>query len=126
MTYTDGTVTITAQHVIGVYGDTGRQGEKGDTGATGAKGDTGAAGPKGDTGASGATGKTGQYTAFQYYASTSSMAQTGGSWSEALPSMSGAKFPKDETQVLRARLDIILGMGRLYLQEPISQCSWLT
>jgi len=59
----------------GPQGIQGPQGVKGDTGATGAKGDTGA------TGATGATGKGVSALRGEYYLSTSSSTQSGGSWS---------------------------------------------
>lgn len=54
----------------------------GSTGATGAKGDTGATGEKGDTGA---TGKGVKSIVPQYYLSTSSTTQTGGTWANTQP-----------------------------------------
>lgn len=75
ITYTDGKTTDTTPCVKGVYGDTGP---------------------------AGATGKTGQYTAYQYYASTSSTEQTGGSWSDSMPSIAGGKFLWMRTQVVPA------------------------
>lgn len=51
ITYTNGTSVDSKKRVIGVYGDTGKDGAKGETGATGPKGEkgnTGATGPKGD------------------------------------------------------------------------------
>ena len=68
----DGTVTYSQAACI-----------TGSTGATGAKGDTGAAGAKGDTGA---TGKGVKSIVPQYYLSTSSTTQAGGSWSTTQPS----------------------------------------
>ena len=65
--YTDTTSKTTSKRVIGVYGDTGAQGAKGDTGSTGATG----------TGVASITA--------QYYVSTSKTTQTGGSWSETMP-----------------------------------------
>ena len=67
----DGTVTYSQAACI-----------TGSTGATGAKGDTGAAGAKGDTGA---TGKGVKSIVPQYYLSTSSTTQAGGSWSNTQP-----------------------------------------
>lgn len=54
----------------------------GSTGATGAKGDTGATGEKGDTGA---TGKGVKSIVPQYYLSTSSTTQAGGTWANTQP-----------------------------------------
>lgn len=54
----------------------------GSTGATGAKGDTGATGEKGDTGA---TGKGVRSIVPQYYLSTSSTTQAGGTWANTQP-----------------------------------------
>ena len=53
-------------------------------------------------GETGKTGLTGQYTAFQYYASTSSTEQVGGSWSSTMPSIAGGKFLFMRTQVVPA------------------------
>lgn len=53
-------------------------------------------------GETGKTGLTGQYTAFQYYASTSSTEQVGGSWSSTMPSIAGGKFLWMRTQVVPA------------------------
>lgn len=61
----------------------------GNTGATGAKGDTGAAGEKGDTGA---TGKGVKSIVPQYYLSTSSTKQEGGSWSATQPAWADGKY----------------------------------
>lgn len=58
-------------------------GNTGATGATGAKGDTGAAGAKGETGA---TGKGVKSIVPQYYLSTSSTTQAGGTWANTQPS----------------------------------------
>lgn len=54
----------------------------GSTGATGAKGDTGATGEKGDTGA---TGKGVKSIVPQYYLSTLSTTQAGGTWANTQP-----------------------------------------
>lgn len=54
----------------------------GSTGATGAKGDTGATGEKGDTGA---TGRGVKSIVPQYYLSTSSTTQAGGTWANTQP-----------------------------------------
>lgn len=74
----DGTVTYSQAACI-----------TGSTGATGAKGDTGAAGEKGDTGA---TGKGVKSIVPQYYASTSSTKQEGGSWSATQPAWADGKY----------------------------------
>lgn len=71
----DGTVTYGQSACI--------TGNTGATGATGAKGDTGAAGAKGDTGA---TGKGVKSILPQYYLSTSSTTQAGGTWANTQPS----------------------------------------
>lgn len=44
------------------------------------------------TGKTGSKGLTGACTLYQYYASTSSTEQTGGEWSDEMPSISGGKF----------------------------------
>lgn len=75
------------------------------TGLNGAKGDTGEKGPqgeKGDKGKDGNNGLTGQYTAFQYYASTSDTTQQGGAWSDTMPSIAGGKYLWMRTQVVPA------------------------
>lgn len=74
----DGTVTYSRPACI-----------TGNTGATGAKGDTGAAGAKGDTGA---TGKGVKSIVPQYYLSTSSTKQEGGSWSATQPAWADGKY----------------------------------
>lgn len=71
----DGTVTYGQSACI--------TGNTGATGATGAKGDTGAAGAKGETGA---TGKGVKSIVPQYYLSTSSTTQAGGTWANTQPS----------------------------------------
>ena len=73
ITYTNGTTKETSKRVIGVYGNTGEKGATGATGATGAKGETGA------------TGKGVKSIVEQYYLSSSSSSQTGGSWSSTCP-----------------------------------------
>lgn len=74
----DGTVTYSRPACI-----------TGNTGATGAKGDTGAAGAKGDTGA---TGKGVKSIVPQYYLSTTSTKQEGGSWSTTQPAWAEGKY----------------------------------
>lgn len=70
----------------GPQGETGPQGPQGDTGATGPQGETGPQGPqgakgdKGDTGDTGAQGVSVSSVVHQYYLSTSSSSQAGGSW----------------------------------------------
>lgn len=86
----------------GPQGPQGEQGEKGDTGATGPQGPKGDPGKDGTNGTNGKDGKTGQYTAFQYYASTSDTAQQGGAWSDTMPSISGGKYLWMRTQVVPA------------------------
>lgn len=71
----DGTVTYGQSACI--------TGNTGATGATGAKGDTGATGAKGETGA---TGKGVKSIVPQYYLSTSSTTQAGGTWANTQPS----------------------------------------
>lgn len=58
----------------------GATGEQGPQGETGAKGDTGAQGPQGETGSAGTNGVSITGVEHQYYLSTSSTSQTGGSW----------------------------------------------
>lgn len=101
-TYTDNTSTtaysVAAHGTTGAKGATGPQGPQGVKGATGAtgpqgaKGDTGATGPKGATGATGPQGVGAKSIVPQYYLSTSSTAQTGGSWSEASPAWSSGHY----------------------------------
>lgn len=86
----------------GPQGPQGEQGEKGDTGATGPQGPKGDPGKDGTNGTNGKDGKTGQYTAFQYYASTSDTTQQGGAWSDTMPSISGGKYLWMRTQVVPA------------------------
>lgn len=66
--YTSGTPTTTAPAIVGVYGDTGAQG------------------------ATGATGKGINSVTPQYYLSTSSTAQTGGSWVTAQPAYVSGRY----------------------------------
>ena len=73
----------------------GAKGEQGNTGATGAQGEQGIQGEKGDTGAKGDTGEKGQSlvkSTPQWYLSTSNTTQTGGSWSETMPSVTSGKY----------------------------------
>ncbi len=63
--------TVTYSNPACVTGNTGVKGDKGDTGATG-------------------TGVTKTYT--QYYLSTSSTTQSGGSWSDTMPTWSSGKY----------------------------------
>jgi phage minor structural protein len=82
----------------GAQGATGAKGDKGDTGATGPAGAKGDKGDKGDTGAQGATGAAGTPAPTitsvreQYYLSTSTTAQSGGSWSDSVPTWSSGKY----------------------------------
>jgi len=73
-------------NIKGATGEQGPQGEtgaKGDTGAQGPQGETGPQGPQGPQGETGGTGAAGVSITgveHQYYLSTSSTSQTGGSW----------------------------------------------
>lgn len=92
ITYTDGSSTNTTKRVIGTHGATGATGPQGPQGEQGEKGDTGAQGPQGPQGAAGATGKGVKSIVAQYYLSTSSTTQTGGSWSTTPPAVSTGKY----------------------------------
>lgn len=80
-----------AQGIQGIQGEKGEpgeqgiQGEKGDTGAKGEQGAQGEKGEKGDKGDTGATGVGVKAIVEQYYLSSSSTTQTGGSWSTTSP-----------------------------------------
>lgn len=86
ISYTDGTSTTVAPHIIGVYGDTGPQGPKGDKGDQGVQGLQGLQGPKGDQGVQGPHGSAGQTSYFHVkYANVASptsaqMNETGGDY----------------------------------------------
>lgn len=73
-------------NIKGATGEQGPQGEtgaKGDTGAQGPQGETGPQGPQGPQGETGSAGTNGVSITgveHQYYLSTSSTSQTGGSW----------------------------------------------
>lgn len=54
------------------------------------------------SGRDGKNGLNGQYTAFQYYASTSDTTQQGGAWSDTMPSIAGGKYLWMRTQVVPA------------------------
>ena len=98
-TYTDNSIKYsTAVCIQGAKGETGEQGiqgiqgEQGPQGEQGIKGDQG---DKGDTGAKGDTGEKGQSlvkSTPQWYLSTSKTTQTGGSWSETMPSVTSGKY----------------------------------
>ena len=93
--YTDNSSVDTTKKVIGVYGDTGPQGNKGDTGSQGPKGDkgdTGSQGPKGDKGATGEKGQSLTSSTPQWYLSTSNTTQTGGSWQDTMPQVTDGKY----------------------------------
>lgn len=69
-----------------------KQGAKGDKGD---KGDTGALGPQGSPGVNGAPGQNAPTITSvreQFYLSTSSTSQTGGSWSNTIPTWSSGKY----------------------------------
>lgn len=86
VTYTDNTTASTTPCIIGAYGDTG---------ATGAQGPQGEKGETGATGPAGATGKTGvgvSAIVTQYYISTSSTSQTGGSWKTTQEGWSASQY----------------------------------
>lgn len=87
---------------IGTDGIKGDKGDKGDKGPQGEQGPKGDPGKDGTNGTNGKDGKTGQYTAFQYYASTSDTTQQGGAWSDTMPSIAGGKYLWMKTQVVPA------------------------
>lgn len=89
-TSANGTEYVSAVTCIaGATGATGPQGEKGDTGETGPQGEQG---EKGDTGETGATGVGVSAIVTQYYVSTSSTTQTGGSWSTSQSGWSSSQY----------------------------------
>ena len=98
--YSDGTTNV--YPVVSYVGTDGAKGDKGETGATGPQGPKGDPGKDGTNGTNGKDGKTGQYTAFQYYASTSDTTQQGGAWSDTMPSIAGGKYLWMRTQVVPA------------------------
>lgn len=82
--YTDGTFEYRTPVIIGVYGDTGAQGE---AGATGEK------------------GQSVKDVEEQYYLSTSSSTQTGGSWSTTQPAWSSGRYIWTRSVVTWERAD---------------------
>lgn len=76
----------------GNTGATGPQGPRGEQGLQGSTGATGPQGPKGEQGATGATGKGIKSIKNQYYLSTSSTTQTGGTWSDTCPGYTAGKY----------------------------------
>lgn len=101
--YSDGTTNVyPVVSYVGTDGAKGDKGDKGETGATGPQGPKGDPGKDGTNGTNGKDGKTGQYTAFQYYASTSDTTQQGGAWSDTMPSIAGGKYLWMRTQVVPA------------------------
>lgn len=96
----EGYIGTLDEWLASLKGETGEKGDKGDTGAAGTAGATGphgATGPQGPAGATGATGAKGDpgtpgtdgvgisAVKAQYYQSTSATSQTGGGWSDTLP-----------------------------------------
>ena len=93
ITYTSGATVKTGKRVIGTYGETGATGPQGPQGIQGATGATGPQGPQGNTGV-GVRG-----IVEQYYLSTSSTTQTGGSWSTTQPAWVSGKYIWTRSQV---------------------------
>lgn len=83
VTYTDGSTTQTTPAIIGTHGETGA------TGPQGPQGSPGATGPQGP---SGSTGKGLVSVVDEWYLSTSSTSQAGGSWSTTMPTVPKDRF----------------------------------
>lgn len=86
VTYTDGSTTQTAPAIIGTHGETGATGAQGPQGPQGNPGATGPQGP------AGSTGKGLVSVVDEWYLSTSSTSQTGGSWSTTMPTVPKDRF----------------------------------
>ena len=84
---------------IGPQGPQGPQGEQGETGATGPQGPQGIQGETGATGPQGNTGVGVSGIVEQYYLSTSSTTQTGGSWGTTQPAWVSGKYIWTRSQV---------------------------
>ena len=82
--------------VTGHKGATGAQGPKGDTGAQGLRG---LQGEKGEQGIQGDKGLGVKAVVPQYYLSTSSASQSGGSWTETQPAWTSGKYIWTRSQV---------------------------
>ncbi|EFQ9789702.1 hypothetical protein HZF31_003277 [Listeria monocytogenes] len=78
--------STTTSYSVSKQGAKGDKGDKGDTGATGATGSPGA------NGAPGQNAPTITSVREQFYLSTSSTSQTGGSWSNTIPTWSSGKY----------------------------------
>lgn len=78
--------STTTSYSVSKQGAKGDKGDKGDTGATGATGSPGA------NGAPGQNAPTITSVREQFYLSTSSTSQTGGSWSNTIPTWSNGKY----------------------------------
>ncbi len=80
-TYTDNSIKYsTAVCIQGAQGEQGMKGDQGDKGDTGTKGDTGE------------KGQSLVKSTPQWYLSTSNTTQTGGSWSNTMPSVTSGKY----------------------------------
>lgn len=83
VTYTDNTTTQTTPAIIGTHGATGSQGPQGPAGAPGSQGPQGPAG---------STGKGLVSVVDEWYVSTSSTSQQGGSWSTDFPTIPSGRY----------------------------------
>lgn len=110
--YTSDPTCITG--ATGQTGEPGAKGDKGDKGEMGAQGPQGAPGEKGDKGETGATGPQGPAgedgkdgvngvgvtsVDVEYYRSTSSTTQTGGTWSTTAPAWSNGTYMWSRTKI---------------------------
>lgn len=78
---------IDCGNIKGEKGDKGDKGDTGDQGPQGEKGDTGSQGPAGDKGDTGDKGQSLAKSTPQWYKSTSNTTQTGGEWTETMPTV---------------------------------------
>ena len=78
---------IDCGNIKGEKGDKGDKGDTGDQGPQGEKGDTGSQGPAGDKGDTGDKGQSLVKSTPQWYKSTSNTTQTGGEWTETMPTV---------------------------------------
>ena len=104
--YADGTdYTSDPTCITGATGQTGEpgakgdKGDKGDTGATGPAGETGPQGPAGEDGKDGVNGVGVTSVDMEYYRSTSSTTQTGGTWSTTAPAWSNGTYMWSRTKI---------------------------
>lgn len=95
--YTSDPTCITG--ATGQTGEPGAKGDKGDKGATGPAGETGPQGPAGEDGKDGVNGVGVTSVDMEYYRSTSSTTQTGGTWSTTAPAWSNGTYMWSRTKI---------------------------